>query len=757
MMTSSKSFQLLRHFVKQSELVEHLSFKNFEMTKEQIEKITALIVTLPQTQVKSFRFLRCNFTDDNLPYIGRAIKHNGYLEFLKIESCNITDKSLRFFAGLWQYVPFLEYFSLTHCPGVKAEIYFSSFLEKIVVDLQLVELDLSHNSLTEKISTFLIDELFTVKNLPLKTLNLSYNDFTPHENWKVYQIFIQSTIHETCDLIMEPYPINIQYFDRISKSQKSTTLELLRGDIKKRQFKRMLLSKQEISKCKEVKEELNLSILAKKPLEQLFNLCKTIHDLEHSFPVQYVENATLYMRETMIQAESLEDYYSFYHAKEGALMIGMNRKDIEPKANVMKNTTDIFTQKLTRIFSFQIPENQINSDLEKLIDIAMKRDYRGDAIDLLLYLKHKRDEKVNELITRNIDSNYIELKLMQKDPFYILKNDEDFKANCKKLVTAGITVETIISLHQAWVDYEKVSQITKDKLTLMVEEFDYTLERLMDKLEKTRFERTKFMLADSDTHEFDICEQDILLRISKTVCIYRHYKGKYIQDNKSIVQKAKQYVLSSALNPDGPEVSDIVSRVLDSEDHSIFDLSPTTSIKDKDTTKKGTKSLTGGTKDGQDKVGEDEEDEGTPLKRSAEADSEDDFGDNSKKKGKGEDSISVSVKTPKGKGKKRMSVFTENQEESAAGDVEDTAKSDNMGESGRGGRKTPKMKRRKRPPPLKDPEDLERMVKLPFSISATDYKTGLRINGYIFKICRLDFEMNRTTMIVSLQKNLNKF
>lgn len=47
MLDSKKQFMILKHFVARSDLIEHISFKGFKMTIEEIDIITSLIVILP--------------------------------------------------------------------------------------------------------------------------------------------------------------------------------------------------------------------------------------------------------------------------------------------------------------------------------------------------------------------------------------------------------------------------------------------------------------------------------------------------------------------------------------------------------------------------------------------------------------------------------------------------------------------------------------------------------------------------------------
>lgn len=323
MLQSEKQFRILKHFVARSDLIEHLSFKNFNMTHEEIDLITSLIVILPQNQVKSLRFVNCKLTDETLPLIGRTIKHNGFLDYLYFENSYLTDKSLRFFSGLWQYVPFLTFFTLKKCKLIKGEIYFSSFLEKLCQDLQLKYLNLSYNSLTANIQDHLMEELFTCRNLTLDVVDLSFNKITPRENWNIYQAYNTSDMKKTCILILKPYPINKDFLDSMDPTTTSLDVKLTRLSIKPSNAK-FMLNKNEISKVKELKEELELAILYKRSIESVHKLCQTISNLKYDFPPQYLENIVQFLRDCMSTADDTNDYYAYHYSMESSKMLLMN-------------------------------------------------------------------------------------------------------------------------------------------------------------------------------------------------------------------------------------------------------------------------------------------------------------------------------------------------------------------------------------------------------------------------------------------------
>ena len=672
----SKEFGLLKHFVMNSDMVEFLSFKGYDMSKGEISKITSLVVSLPQTQIKGFRFVNCKFGDESLPEIGRAIKHNGYLEYLEIDKCKISDKSLRFFSGLWQYVPFLEFFCLKNCPGIKGEIYFTSFLEKMVNDLQLKYLILSHNSLSEKVSNFLLDELFTIDNGTLEILDLSYNDFTPRENWMIFQKYLKCEMKKHCDLIMEPYPPNEVYYHSINPDQLSSTIELERIDINNGKKKRHLLTKNEVNKIKEIREELNVNIFEKKSIESIFKLCKVIHDLDHDFPPQYVELATKHLREVIFTSEDIGDHYSFFHAKESCLMIGMNKKDILPKKLAIKNKTESFAQQLTRLLNFQIPETQANVILDELVLKAIKRDYRGTAIDLLFFLKTKRDQRVNQLLMEKMDAAKIELRLMQKDPFFILEHDKEFADSSYHISKETLDKTDNLGLHHALINYEEIANLRRDKIVQVINSQNLVNFK-SKKFLRYKIERSKFVLAAPAADEFKLHMDDHLLLIAKTVCQYRYWKGRVELKKEKIQKKVARFVLTE--KEQELDLSEIASKILDSEKQSIFDISPKLSRKNS-------------------RIGS--------VKGNTSA-----FGDLGKKD---ERRVNSGANSEKG--------FRGMDKQASEGNLNSVSS---------------EITKKKE------------IVKLPFSLSSTDFKTGLKINSFIIKICRLDFDRQRTTMIVS--------
>jgi len=56
-------------------------------------------------------------------------------------------------------------------------------------------------------------------------------------------------------------------------------------------------------------------------------------------------------------------------------------------------------------------------------------------VDLLFYLKHKRDLQTNRYLKIGMDGIQIELQAMQKDPFFLINYDEEFRSKTSEVQT----------------------------------------------------------------------------------------------------------------------------------------------------------------------------------------------------------------------------------------------------------------------------------------------------------------------------------
>ena len=96
---------------------------------------------------------------------------------------------------------------------------------------------------------------------------------------------------------------------------------------------------------------------------------------------------------------------------------------------------------------------------------AINNDLRGPAVDLLFYLKEKRDEKCNILLKNKMGYKEVELNIREKDPFFVLEYNEEFAEKTKNLENIECD-EDLLGVHPRWINYEQISEFTRNSLLL---------------------------------------------------------------------------------------------------------------------------------------------------------------------------------------------------------------------------------------------------------------------------------------------------
>lgn len=535
--------KLLKNFVTKSVAVDFISFEEINFDIELVKFVSGLITSIPQFQIKGLKFFDSNLDDKLLVKLERAIKHNGFLEELHFEKLKLGDKSFSFFASIWQFLPFLRSFSLKSCSNLVGEIYFSAFLEKLVSDIQLDLLDLSRNHLGEQIITPLVEELFVVKNSGIKELDLSFNNISPRDSWRLYQLYIKSNLQKKMKLKLEPYPIYGPYLMEVLKNETNCTVVLQRarlgvGD------KRRELTKAEIRQTAELREEISQAILLQKSIEDIYSLCKKISDLEFDFPPQHVEKLCELLRDYLNMAEANQDFYSFFYVSECAKMIGLSKSEYLNKQSSFKSKSESLGEELSRILNLELPESQINPMLDQLVVQVMTQDLRGPAVDLLLYIKELRDRKVNEFISKGKDSRAIELALLQEEPYFVIEYDNDFADKTSNIEI--LEPVDVLSLHPRWINYEVVSMLSREDLikTTRLRAQGGFREYLVKKMKS----RALFLLSEPYMQSFKEQKIDKLLLLARCVCRARFYlirkniEKVSLEDKLSLILKNKNKI-----------------------------------------------------------------------------------------------------------------------------------------------------------------------------------------------------------------------
>lgn len=307
-----------------------------------------------------------------------------------------------------------------------------------------------------------------------------------------------------------------------------------------------------------------MCILNKRSIETIYKLCRTVSKLYHDFPPQLLENIIYFLREIMSTAEDTGDYYSFYYITESTKLLKMNQRFIKTKQIAILNKAENFAEQLSRLLNFQIPESEINVMLDELVNNAVKRDYRGPGVDILFWLKSRRDSIVNDLLTKKMDGVKIELELMQKDPFFMLNYDADFAQKTKDVQNYLNRYFDYIGIHVSQVPYELVSSLTKTELLSVIADVSRLSSVNLVEIPVNKMNRCKFLLAAIDTPEYEEHKNDNLLKICRAVLLYRYKKPIVELDHRKVYLKVKTILDEDEKKTDNEGLSGVSSKVLNS-------------------------------------------------------------------------------------------------------------------------------------------------------------------------------------------------
>lgn len=435
----------------------------------------------------------------------------------------------------------MESFHLNNSIKITGTEFLDEFLISIFEKLKLKILDLSHNNLLEK-ATDIITSILLKKDYSdyfgngpswLKEINFSYNTFTLKENYTMFKIFEKSSLNSyEVHFNIQPYPIYSPLIETIVGNDQKVVLAFERAKISVKK-KRQLLTSYDMEKVKELSEEISTAILMQKTIEGISQLCDRIQKLDFEFPPQYIEKLRELVREVIQNSFETEDFYSFEHAKKAAIELGISKRELLYVENGLRNKADKFAMEVERLFNLNLPETKINLLMDELVTSAIYKDLRGPAVDLLFYLKEKRDETANFLMKKKKGKREVELEIMEMDPYFILAHNEEFAEQTKNLDNDDQTKD-MLGLHPRWVNYESVSKLTRNYL---FECANQTISDENNEIKTFKIKRALFILSEPSTEIYTSNKSDKLLRISRTICRYRWFKGSSGLQSDNVIRK----------------------------------------------------------------------------------------------------------------------------------------------------------------------------------------------------------------------------
>ena len=455
------------------------------------------------------------------------IRHHSFLQTLHISNSKLTDICWLILCDSWGDLLFLEEIRLTHNPNLRGKENLDKFLLTIMEQLQIRVIDLSYNTLGEDaydaIDYCMLRRDFYMDQKPdgfkLEEFNLSHNRFSLRECYVMYKLFQKGQLSKLdVKINLEPYPIYSGMINKIFREDERYVISFERvriSDVKKRSF----LKKLDMIRIKELSDMISESTLMQKTIEGIEKLCDRICNLDFDFPPQYVEKLRELLREILNISFEANDCYSFEHAKRAALTIGLTKREISKQDKKLILKSDQFAADVQDLFNLKCTENEINKKVDDLVMKAIAQDLRGSAVDLLFYLKEKRDEKVNMMLKKQDGFDEVHLGILQMNPYFILTNNSDMAEKTRNLEIHK--KEDWLAMHPKWLNYEEVSSMTRSEL------FD-CLQKEWKKNQGKGSEKSQkadFMFSEPSTELYQKSRFDKQLRIARTICQYRWSKG----------------------------------------------------------------------------------------------------------------------------------------------------------------------------------------------------------------------------------------
>lgn len=124
-----------------------------------------------------------------------------------------------------------------------------------------------------------------------------------------------------------------------------------------------------------------------------------------------------------------------------------------------------------------------------------------------------------------MDGIQIELQVMQKDPFFLLNYDEEFRSKTSEVQTFFNKNSDFLGIHISWLPNEIISSMTKNEILKIITDVSRTNPVDLIDVPLYKLNRCKFLLASHLSAEYLVNKNDLLLKISRTVMTYRFKKS----------------------------------------------------------------------------------------------------------------------------------------------------------------------------------------------------------------------------------------
>lgn len=500
------------------------------------------------------------------------------LRELIFDGLNINDLDLREFSNLWITCDRIKVLRIRRCLDIRGEYYLKDFLLSLNAALQLDCLDMSRNSLDSSVNDSLVDTLFTAKKLNICELDLSFNNMDDYDNAILHEVYKASRAHRIMHLKLDPYMPGmisatpqmhthrhidsdadiddiIRYFRHVdtempashTHDNEESAILMHMHDMPFDSFKAddssMPGDRSDLHRVNDDLMHRNADIV------RLYNMidhiddhsvddiraCLTAAILQMPAPLASDVDRSSKLASYCLSAAKLaveHDDIKAWHSIdqictiagiEGSLAVhdDYKRCKLIAMAKICQLQADV-RDTLDMIGKPRLVNDRLDSVCIRIVNYGVA----GLGADLLLLIREKRNQMIREYADSRLDEGDLQIESLRGNPLLFLEINKDYSDSTKD---SPFTAVEAIGVHENWLDYELLANLTRSELMKILEE---ELEHRQDesptkqtKSQTSKFKRVSFMLSEPLSDVFKHMSTDSLLVQSRTVCRLRWSQG----------------------------------------------------------------------------------------------------------------------------------------------------------------------------------------------------------------------------------------
>jgi hypothetical protein len=150
--------------------------------------------------------------------------------------------------------------------------------------------------------------------------------------------------------------------------------------------------------------------------------------------------------------------------EDAANKLGLNLVALERHFLNAKQISSSICERIVKALNYELPEIELNRELEKLSVEILKYDLRGTLIDIFFSIKEKRDEIIEKLASSDYREE-IEEDLGNEEknnPFWYLEADLEFVKPSNVVLEEYSCYDSDFYMHQTLINYYNLSKISQE-------------------------------------------------------------------------------------------------------------------------------------------------------------------------------------------------------------------------------------------------------------------------------------------------------